>query len=74
MVANTRARTPRAVGAGKSGCKHIGAIAAGKLADIASFTLDEPRFAGPGHEVAAPVIGGARRGRRYSPRCRRARS
>jgi 8-oxoguanine deaminase len=39
----------------------IGAIAVGKAADLALFTLDEPRFSGHGDAVAALVICGAHR-------------
>ena len=39
----------------------IGTIAAGACADLALFTLDEPRFSGHGDAVAALVICGAHR-------------
>ena len=43
------------------GREDIGVIAAGKAADLALFTLDEPRFSGHGDPVAALVICGAHR-------------
>ena len=39
----------------------IGEIAVGKQADLAFFSLDEPRFAGAGDPVAALVLCGAHR-------------
>ena len=39
----------------------IGTIAAGRCADLALFTLDEPRFSGHGDPIAALVICGAHR-------------
>ncbi len=39
----------------------IGVIAAGKRADLALFTLDEPRFSGAGDPLAALVLCGAHR-------------
>jgi 8-oxoguanine deaminase len=50
--------------AGSAAClgrDDIGAIAAGKQADLALFALDEPRFSGAGDPLAALVLCGAHR-------------
>lgn len=50
--------------AGSAGClgrADLGAIAPGMAADLALFTLDEPRFSGAGDPLAAIVICGAHR-------------
>jgi len=39
--------------------KELGEIAVGKQADIALYSLDEPRFSGYGHAVAALILCGA---------------
>ena len=39
--------------------KELGEIAIGKQADIALFTLDEPRFSGYGDAIAALIVCGA---------------
>ncbi len=43
------------------GRSDIGEIAAGKMADLALFKLDEPRFSGSGDPLAALVLCGAHR-------------
>jgi 8-oxoguanine deaminase len=43
------------------GRKDVGEIAAGKIADLALFRLDEPRFSGSGDPLAAIVLCGAHR-------------
>jgi len=44
-----------------AGRSDIGEIAAGKMADLALFKLDEPRFSGSGDPLAALVLCGAHR-------------
>jgi 8-oxoguanine deaminase len=44
-----------------TGRSDIGAIAVGKMADLALFKLDEPRFSGSGDPLAALVLCGAHR-------------
>ena len=48
-------------GARLMGRSDIGEIAVGKQADLALFSLDEPRFAGAADPVAALVLCGAHR-------------
>jgi 8-oxoguanine deaminase len=44
-----------------TGRSDIGMIAVGKMADLALFKLDEPRFSGSGDPLAALVLCGAHR-------------
>ncbi len=46
-------------GAACLGRNDIGELAAGKMADLALFKLDEPRFSGAGDKVAALILCGA---------------
>ena len=39
----------------------VGVIAVGKQADLALFSLDEPRFSGSGEPMAAIVLSGAKK-------------
>ena len=50
--------------AGSASClgrDDVGVIAAGKQADLALFSLDEPRFSGAGEPMAAIVLSGAKK-------------
>ena len=44
-----------------TGRSDVGEIAVGKMADLALFKLDEPRFSGSGDPLAALVLCGAHR-------------